>query len=205
MTTRLQPGDTAPAFTLTDDTGGQVSLSDYAGRNVIVYFYPAAMTPGCTKQACDFSDSLDALAAQGYAVLEMCIRDSCQDLAGRTVGHDHPVREDHRALAQLQRIRQVVGDHEDRHVQAGEDLGEFPARGRVEVGGGFIEDEDLRPHRQHRRHGHSPTLPERQVVRRPVGILTHPHRLQGLNDPEVDLGRAEPEVPRTEGLSLIHI
>ena len=69
MTTRLQPGDTAPAFTLTDDTGGQVSLSDYAGRKVIVYFYPAAMTPGCTKQACDFSDSLDALAAQGYAVL----------------------------------------------------------------------------------------------------------------------------------------
>jgi len=69
MTTRLQPGDTAPAFTLTDDTGAEVSLSDYAGRKVIVYFYPAAMTPGCTTQACDFSDSLDALAAQGYAVL----------------------------------------------------------------------------------------------------------------------------------------
>lgn len=69
MTTRLQPGDTAPTFTLTDDTGAQVSLADYAGRKVIVYFYPAAMTPGCTKQACDFSDSLDALAAQGYAVL----------------------------------------------------------------------------------------------------------------------------------------
>jgi peroxiredoxin Q/BCP len=69
MTTRLQPGDTAPAFTLTDDSGAEVSLSDYAGRKVIVYFYPAAMTPGCTTQACDFSDSLDALAAQGYAVL----------------------------------------------------------------------------------------------------------------------------------------
>ena len=69
MTTRLQPGDTAPAFTLTDDSGAEVSLSDYAGRKVIVYFYPAAMTPGCTTQACDFSDSLDALAGQGYAVL----------------------------------------------------------------------------------------------------------------------------------------
>ncbi|MBK8758107.1 MAG: thioredoxin-dependent thiol peroxidase [Actinomycetales bacterium] len=69
MTNRLQPGDAAPAFTLTDDSGAEVSLSDYAGRKVIVYFYPAAMTPGCTTQACDFSDSLDALAAQGYAVL----------------------------------------------------------------------------------------------------------------------------------------
>lgn len=69
MTARLQPGDLAPAFTLTADTGESVSLADHAGRRVIVYFYPAAMTPGCTKQACDFSDSLDALAAQGYAVL----------------------------------------------------------------------------------------------------------------------------------------
>ncbi|MGV1008106.1 MAG: thioredoxin-dependent thiol peroxidase [Dermatophilaceae bacterium] len=69
MSERLTPGDPAPAFTLTDDSGGQVSLADYAGRKVIVYFYPAAMTPGCTTQACDFSDSLDALAAQGYAVL----------------------------------------------------------------------------------------------------------------------------------------
>jgi peroxiredoxin Q/BCP len=66
---RLQPGDPAPGFTLTSDTGEQVSLAEFAGRKVIVYFYPAAMTPGCTKQACDFSDSLDALAAQGYAVL----------------------------------------------------------------------------------------------------------------------------------------
>ena len=66
---RLQPGDTAPAFTLTSDTGESVSLGDLAGRKVIVYFYPAAMTPGCTKQACDFTDSLDALKAQGYEVL----------------------------------------------------------------------------------------------------------------------------------------
>ena len=66
---RLSPGDPAPDFTLTSDTGEQVSLSGLRGRKVIVYFYPAAMTPGCTKQACDFTDSLDALRAQGYEVL----------------------------------------------------------------------------------------------------------------------------------------
>lgn len=69
MTDRLAVGDPAPTFTLTDDSGAQVSLADHAGHKVIVYFYPAAMTPGCTTQACDFSDSLDALAAKGYAVL----------------------------------------------------------------------------------------------------------------------------------------
>lgn len=66
---RLSSGDTAPDFTLTDDAGEQVTLSDLRGRKVIVYFYPAAMTPGCTKQACDFTDSLDSLHAQGYEVL----------------------------------------------------------------------------------------------------------------------------------------
>jgi peroxiredoxin Q/BCP len=69
MTTRLAPGDQAPEFTLPSDTGEDVSLSSLRGRKVIVYFYPAAMTPGCTKQACDFSDSLDSLHAQGYEVL----------------------------------------------------------------------------------------------------------------------------------------
>ena len=67
--TRLAPGDPAPDFTLTDDTDVQVSLSDLRGRKVIVYFYPAAMTPGCTKQACDFTDSLSSLQAAGYEVL----------------------------------------------------------------------------------------------------------------------------------------
>jgi thioredoxin-dependent peroxiredoxin len=67
--TRLSPGDTAPDFTLPDADGKDVALSDYRGRKVVVYFYPAAMTPGCTKQACDFRDSLDSLAAAGYAVL----------------------------------------------------------------------------------------------------------------------------------------
>jgi peroxiredoxin Q/BCP len=67
--TRLEPGDRAPDFTLPTDTGETVTLSDLRGTKVIVYFYPAAMTPGCTKQACDFTDSLDSLRTQGYEVL----------------------------------------------------------------------------------------------------------------------------------------
>jgi peroxiredoxin Q/BCP len=66
---RLSPGDTAPDFTLPDADGKPVSLSDFRGRKTIVYVYPAAMTPGCTKQACDFRDSLEPLAAAGYAVV----------------------------------------------------------------------------------------------------------------------------------------
>ncbi len=69
MSQRLSPGDTAPEFTLTSDTGEQVSLADLRGQKVIVYFYPAAMTPGCTTQACDFSESLDSLKGAGYEVL----------------------------------------------------------------------------------------------------------------------------------------
>ena len=69
MADRLQPGDTAPDFTLPDDTGADVALSGLRGRKVIVYFYPAAMTPGCTTQACDFSESLESLERDGYAVL----------------------------------------------------------------------------------------------------------------------------------------
>ncbi|WP_432548057.1 thioredoxin-dependent thiol peroxidase [Kineococcus sp. SYSU DK004] len=66
---RLTPGDTAPDFTLTAHDGSTVTLSQLRGEHVVVYFYPAAMTPGCTTQACDFRDSLDALAASGYRVL----------------------------------------------------------------------------------------------------------------------------------------
>jgi peroxiredoxin Q/BCP len=66
---RLSPGDTAPDFSLPDDTGTTLSLADLHGRKVIVYFYPAAMTPGCTKQACDFTDSLASLQAAGYEVV----------------------------------------------------------------------------------------------------------------------------------------
>ena len=67
--TRLQPGEPAPEFDLPEDTGEQVSLKEFAGRRVVVYFYPAAMTPGCTTQACDFTDSLDALQAAGVEVV----------------------------------------------------------------------------------------------------------------------------------------
>ena len=67
--TRLAPGDTAPDFTLPTADGGTLTLSDLRGQHVIVYFYPAAMTPGCTTQACDFRDSLAALAVKGYAVV----------------------------------------------------------------------------------------------------------------------------------------
>ncbi len=66
---RLLPGAPAPDFTLPTDTGGTVTLSALRGRKVVVYFYPAAMTPGCTAQACDFSDSLEVLRTQGYEVL----------------------------------------------------------------------------------------------------------------------------------------
>lgn len=69
MATKLEKGSPAPAFTLPDETGAPVSLSDFAGRRVIVYFYPAASTPGCTTQACDFRDSLGSLAGAGYQVL----------------------------------------------------------------------------------------------------------------------------------------
>jgi thioredoxin-dependent peroxiredoxin len=69
VTDRLAPGDTAPDFTLTSDTGDEVALKDLRGKRIIVYFYPAAMTPGCSKQACDFTDSLDSLKAAGYEVV----------------------------------------------------------------------------------------------------------------------------------------
>lgn len=59
----------APAFTLTDQNGQRVKLSDFAGQRVILYFYPAAMTPGCTKQACDFTDNLGVLRTAGYQVI----------------------------------------------------------------------------------------------------------------------------------------
>jgi peroxiredoxin Q/BCP len=69
MSERLTPGDTAPDFELPDADGKQISLADRRGRKVIVYFYPAALTPGCTKQACDFTDNLGLLAGAGYDVI----------------------------------------------------------------------------------------------------------------------------------------
>ncbi|QDP95807.1 thioredoxin-dependent thiol peroxidase [Microlunatus elymi] len=69
MSERLSPGDVAPAFSLPEASGSTVSLSDYAGRRVIIYFYPAAMTPGCTTQAVDFTDAMDELNAAGLSVI----------------------------------------------------------------------------------------------------------------------------------------
>ena len=67
--TRLSPGDPAPAFSLTADDGSTVSLKDLRGRKVVLYVYPAALTPGCTKQACDFRDNLARFVDAGYAVV----------------------------------------------------------------------------------------------------------------------------------------
>jgi thioredoxin-dependent peroxiredoxin len=69
MTDRLAPGDPAPDFTLLDADEKEVSLASFRGQRVIVYFYPAALTPGCTKQACDFRDSLASLNTAGVTVL----------------------------------------------------------------------------------------------------------------------------------------
>jgi thioredoxin-dependent peroxiredoxin len=69
MSDRLSPGDPAPDFTLPDADGKPVSLADYRGRRVIVYFYPAASTPGCTKEACDFRDNLAPLGGAGIDVV----------------------------------------------------------------------------------------------------------------------------------------
>jgi peroxiredoxin Q/BCP len=68
-TTRLAPGDQAPDFSLTTDTGETLRLADLAGQRVVLYAYPAAMTPGCTTQACDFRDSLQSLKAAGVTVV----------------------------------------------------------------------------------------------------------------------------------------
>ncbi|MGH8878597.1 MAG: peroxiredoxin, partial [Stackebrandtia sp.] len=69
MTTRLAPGDTAPGFDLPTHDGKHLSLDALKGKKVILYAYPSAMTPGCTKQACDFRDSLASLQAAGYQVV----------------------------------------------------------------------------------------------------------------------------------------
>jgi peroxiredoxin Q/BCP len=67
--TRLEPGTPAPDFTLQDQEGKPVSLADFRGGKVVLYFYPAAMTPGCTTEACDFRDSIASLSGAGYTVL----------------------------------------------------------------------------------------------------------------------------------------
>lgn len=69
MSARLEAGAAAPEFTLKDQTGASVSLVDLKGQKVILYFYPEAMTEGCTKQACDFRDNLNSLKSSGYTVV----------------------------------------------------------------------------------------------------------------------------------------
>ena len=70
MTTeRLEEGNKAPAFTLLDQDGNKVKLADFKGQKIILYFFPAASTPGCTKEACDFNDNLNPLKAAGYTVV----------------------------------------------------------------------------------------------------------------------------------------
>ena len=83
LTTKLQPGTHAPEFTLQDAQGRGVSLADYRGKNVIVYFYPKASTPGCTTEACDFRDSLSSLQGKGYEVIGVS-PDEPEALAGFT-------------------------------------------------------------------------------------------------------------------------
>lgn len=77
---RLEPGDPAPRLALPDHTGKTVSLEDFAGQRVLVYFYPKAGTPGCTKEACDFRDNLPAFSELGITVLGVS-RDSPDTLA----------------------------------------------------------------------------------------------------------------------------
>jgi peroxiredoxin Q/BCP len=77
---KLEVGSTAPTFTLNDAQGKPVSLRDFAGKKVVVYFYPAAGTPGCTTQACDFRDNINSLTSAGYVVLGVS-RDTTAALA----------------------------------------------------------------------------------------------------------------------------
>ncbi|MGA7205620.1 MAG: thioredoxin-dependent thiol peroxidase [Specibacter sp.] len=84
MSTPLSPGQSAPGFSLPDATGTPISLADYAGRQVIVYFYPKAATPGCTTEACDFRDSLAALQGAGVDVVGIStdLQEALADFAG---------------------------------------------------------------------------------------------------------------------------
>jgi peroxiredoxin Q/BCP len=67
--TALKPGDKAPEFTSTDQNGKEVSLKDFAGKKVVLYFYPKDNTPGCTAEACDFRDNYQSLKAKGFEIL----------------------------------------------------------------------------------------------------------------------------------------
>lgn len=83
LTAKLQPGTRAPDFTLKDAQGRDTALADYRGKNVIVYFYPKAATPGCTTEACDFRDNLASMQGKGYEVIGIS-PDAREALAGFT-------------------------------------------------------------------------------------------------------------------------
>lgn len=84
---RLESGLTAPDFTLPSDNGDSITLSALRGQNIILYFYPAAMTPGCTTEACDFRDNLERLRSRGFTVLGVS-KDPLDKLI-RFRGRDH--------------------------------------------------------------------------------------------------------------------
>jgi len=83
----LRPGDTAPAFTLPDGTGSEVSLDDFRGKSVVLYFYPRDSTPGCTIEACDFRDNLSRVRRLGAVVLGVSA-DSVKSHAKFSAAHD---------------------------------------------------------------------------------------------------------------------
>lgn len=89
MTTRLTPGDKAPAFTLTGADGAQASLEDLRGTRSVIYFYPKAFTPGCTTEACDFRDNEASFAERGYRVIGIST-DSPETLEGFAREHALP-------------------------------------------------------------------------------------------------------------------
>ena len=125
-----------------------------------------------------------------------------EHVAGRAVGDHDPVAEHDRARAQLERVGQVVGDHQHRHVERAQDVGELAARGGVEVGRRLVEHQDLRLHRQHGGDRDPAALAEGQVVRRPVGEVGHADPVERVHRPgasssapaHAEVGRPERDV-----------
>ncbi len=112
-----------------------------------------------------------------------------EDLVARAVAGDRAGGEDHRALAQLGREREVVRRHEHRPLDAGEHVEQLAPRARVEARRRLVEHEQRRAHRQHRRDRHAPPLPHRELVGRALGDVPHAHRVERLGDA---LGRRRP-------------
>ena len=126
-----------------------------------------------------------------------------EDLAGRTVSDDEPLREDDGAGAQLQGVRQVVGNHQHGDIEAADDVGKLAATGRVEVGGRLVEDEDLRFHRQDRGDRDATALTEGEMVRRAVEGVPHAHLPSALST-RASSRTADAQVRRSEGDVVTH-